>query len=225
MGKIASSLPSAPRPRPAPSLHPFITPSALGQRPQPLPHAPHCGSKEAGSWQHGEGHEPLWQVKRTAQQAEMCAKCRFSLAAHGEPGAPSQSREEQAGKGQAPHWDGIPGTGSLGQGGCKSRALSRAVTQASQRQGRTEPAPDVLPLFPAPHLPLETCAVNLFLAHLGRKEAVLPHPLLEANCKPSSGHSPLPFCLPAGLQLVGDPGTGQASSNNLVPSSAPNRRS
>lgn len=195
MGKIASSFPSSSRPRPALSLHPLVAPPFLCQRPpatvgmrlagaalRPVP----GGAEAAPAPLAGQENGP---ASREVSQA------RSSLAAHREPGAPSQSWEERAVKGRAPHGDGgIHGTGRV-----ESRALSGVVTQASQGQGRAEPAPDVLPLFPAPHLPLETRAVNLFLAHLGGKEAGLPHPLWEAKDKPSSGHSPLPSCLPAHL--------------------------
>lgn len=105
----------------------------------------------------------------------------------------------------------------IDQGGRKSPACRGGVTQASPGLGG-EPTPDVLLLFPSPHLPLETPSVNFSWAPQQGRGAPIPPPLWRptgAFLRPQS----LPSGLPPHLQLVGTgppPSAGLASSNNLA---------
>lgn len=114
------------------------------------------------------------------------------------------------------------------RGGPESRARGCAVTQASPGQGGARPTPDGPPLFPAPHLPLETPAVNLFLAHVGGKRPFSSVPLWRPTAEAAGGPGHPPLGLPTPPPLVGT-GLPQAQvgphPTTLPPFSAPNRQS
>lgn len=165
------------------------------------------------------------RVRKRARQRRPPWRAGAHGAASASRAGPGRAEEP----GRAPASAG-PRPGS-GEGGRESRARGArgcAVTQASPGQGGTRPTPDGPPLFPAPHLPLETPAVNLFLAHPGGKGPFSFIPLWRPTARATRGLDTLPSSCPPHLRLwvlALPQAQARPHPTTWPPFSAPNRQS